>query len=105
MHDERPPRRGGRVRLAKVAAQGQRMAPAIILNDSNREAFSLQFRPKGILVADRGDSAEQVSQAAPPEANLLWHRPMFRNQIGKPAVYVVSPLDVILIRRISQSRE
>jgi hypothetical protein len=37
------------------------MAPAIVLNHSNREVLSLKFRPKRIVVADRGDSAEQVS--------------------------------------------
>jgi hypothetical protein len=57
------------------------------------------------VVADGGYSAKKVSQATPPKANLFGHGSMLRNDVWKSAVYVVSPLDVIAIGRIPQSRE
>jgi hypothetical protein len=76
------------------------MAPAVFLDDSDREILSLQLRPKRIMVADCGYSTEEVSNATPPKANLFRHRSMFSNYLRKSAMYILSPVDVILIRRI-----
>jgi len=78
------------------------MPPAVFLDYVNREVLSLQLWPKRIVVADCGDPAEEVSNTAPPKANLSRHRPMFRNDLRKSAVNVLSPIDVIQIRRNPQ---
>jgi hypothetical protein len=105
MHDEGTPLGCGRVRLAKVASESQRVAPAIFANHANREILPLRLGPKRVVVTDSGDSTEQVSDPSPPKANILGHAPMFRNQFWKSVVYVLSPLNVILIWTISQPGE
>jgi hypothetical protein len=61
VHNERPTNGSGGARVAKVAPESQRMAPAVFLDHTHGEIFPLQFRPKMIVVTDCGYSAQKVS--------------------------------------------
>jgi hypothetical protein len=52
--------------LANITSKGQRMGPAIILDNADRKIFPSQFRPKSVVVANRSYSAEKISYASPP---------------------------------------
>ena len=56
-------------------------------------------------MTDSCDSAKKVPYAAPPYPHILRDRPMLCNNIRKLLVYVLSPIDIIAIRRIRQPRE
>jgi hypothetical protein len=105
MDNEGLPFRGGGTHLAKVASQSQRMTPTVIPNYSNRKVFSLQLRPKRVVMTDRCDPAKEVSYSTPPKSKILRDSPMLCNGVWKSAVNILSPFNVIPIRRIPQSWE
>src|ERR1700688_1991337 len=86
----------------KIASKSYRMSPAEFLDNPHREILSSQVRPKRVVVTYRCYSAKKVANAAPPEAHIFGHRPVLCYYIGELAVYVLSPIDVVLIGRICQ---
>jgi hypothetical protein len=80
MNYESAPVRRGRTRFAKVAAEGRRMSPAVVLDYSYREVRALQRRPTRIVVADCCHTAEKIAYSTPPKAYIFRHRTMPCNQ-------------------------
>jgi hypothetical protein len=105
VQDEWPTHGCGRSAGVKVSTERRRMCPAIPLEHSHREVASPQFGPKEIMMADSCDPAEQIADCAPPQPHIPGHGFVQRDDFGKCAMYVFSPLDVIPIRRIGEARE
>ncbi len=105
VHNERTSNWGSGARLANVTPKGQRMGPAIILDDANGEISPSQLGPKGVVVANGSHAAEKISYASPPQAIGFGYCMMLRNYLWKVPVYIFSPVDVIAIRRIPHSRK
>jgi hypothetical protein len=78
------------------------MCPAIALNHSDRELLSPQLRPKLVVVANCGHSTEKVPNPTPPEANLLRHRPVPRDDLRELPMYVFAPLNIVPIGRVAK---
>jgi hypothetical protein len=105
VQDERGASGGGGAGGVEVSAKRGRMRPTKCPKHQDREVNAMKLGPLRIVMADGCNSAEQVSYSAPEQPHGARHVIMLCDNIVQSCVYVLPPLDVILIRRIGEVRK
>jgi hypothetical protein len=101
--DEWTSRWSGGVRAMNVAAQSERVCPSIALHDANGEVSVAQRLPERVMVAYRGNAAEEIANAAPAEADFFGNGSVPGDEVAGGGVDVLSPFDVVAIGRMAEA--
>src|SRR5262249_38578557 len=95
MNDEWP-RYGWRTKRSDISLLYlQRMLPIEISQNSNREAVVKDLGNIRVVLADRGHACQQVSDRAPPQADVLWNGAVLTDRRLVGLVNVVRPFGKI----------
>lgn len=102
MDDERSAVRSLGTRPAQISAERYTVRPPVPADDAHGKMRVLQLRAWRIVMAHRGDPAEQIPDAAPPEPHRIGDQMLSCDHLSEAMMDVVSPLDVVAIRRPAQ---
>lgn len=99
-------RAGGRGIKARENArlEGQRVGPSIMFHDANRKIV-IENRLVRIVMANRRDTARQISQAAPQQAQPLGNLQMLADRRLVRMIDVPRPLRCVRILTPAQTRK
>src|ERR1035441_3470420 len=81
------------------------MGPCKAAHHANREIRAKNFTLVGVVMADRGHTAQQILQRAPPEAYWFGHLQVLANRTAVRMVDVAGPFTRIRVGTAAQLGE
>src|SRR5579863_3687443 len=87
-----------------VSFHHKRMRPTIVLDYPYRKFVGQQLRVERIMVANRRDAAQQVTQGSPPQTGVSWNGLMRCDRRALVLLDVSGPLGRIAVQPSSEIR-